>query len=268
MGNELTTQLARGLSQVPPRNAIGQIATALRQSWGADEESELNLESIVSELGIELVLCDLGGSEGGPQGLLTPLQWGYRIEVDPTPPDGWQMTASPLHEEVIRHRMRFVIAHELAHTLFYWKGQRGPERLAGDSEEQELFCDSLASALLVPPRAAANRPLRPESVIALHKDFDVSVEVAARALMQAHSDGAGWLMVVPEDETEPWVQWGAEKTKDAVGPWNLLSRLVQKVRETGATAEGRLRWRSGRTTVARGLYLAERMQLVVTTRVA
>jgi hypothetical protein len=267
MGAELTTQLVRGLSQVPSRRAIGEIATTLRQAWGEDEESKLDLDSILNEAGIEFVLSDLGGGEGGPQGLLTPLrQGGYRIEVDPTPSEGWRTTDAALREEVVRHRTRFVIAHELAHTLFYWQGRRGPERLVADSDEQELFCDALASALLVPSQVAAELPLRPASIIDLHRHFDVSVEVAARALITAHGSCVGWLVVVPEDATEPWVQWGAENAADAIGPWGLLSRLAEKVKNSSEAVEGRLRWRSGRTTVARGLFLADRSQLVVTAR--
>jgi hypothetical protein len=74
-------------------------------------------------------------------------------------------------------------------------------------------------------------------------------------------------MVVPEDQVDPWVQWGAEKTRETVAPWRLLTRLADCVNDKPAPS-GRLRWRSGRTTIARGLYLPERRQLVVTSRAA
>jgi IrrE N-terminal-like domain len=263
------TTLDGGLTQVPPKTSVGRIAAALRFNWGVGENSKLNLGDILQTAGIEMVLSDLGGAEGGPQGLLTPLpKGGYRIEVDPSPPLGWGPASAELRDEVSRHRVRFVAAHELAHTLFYWQGRGGPERLLGDSVEQERFCDALAAALLVPPTAAAQMTLHPRSVIELHQHFDVSIEVAARALIDAHRDGVAWLMIVPDDASEPWVQWGAERSSEAVGPWGLLSRLAAKVRQSETVAVGRVRWRSGRQTVARGQFLAERRQLVVTARAA
>jgi hypothetical protein len=132
-----------------------------------------------------------------------------------------------------------------------------------DSAEQERFCDALAAALLVPPSCARELPLRPESVVSLHRSFDVSVEVAARALVGAHRGGVAWLMILPGGQEEPWVQWGAERTRETVRPWRLLTRLAARVKEM-PTPRGRLHWRGGRTTVARGLYLADRKQFVVT----
>ncbi|MGA8746593.1 MAG: ImmA/IrrE family metallo-endopeptidase [Solirubrobacterales bacterium] len=252
---------------MPGLEEARRIAEALRCNWGVAEGGKLDLGEMLDRTGVELVLGDLGSAEGGPQGLLTPLSYGgYRIEVDPAPPLGWGALSQTLREEIRRHRTRFVAVHEIAHTLFYWHGRGGPERLLGDSEEQERFCDALAAALLVPPATAAEMALRPESVVELHKRFDVSIEVAARALVDAHGDGVAWLMIVPEDESEPWVQWGAARSSEAVGPWSLLSRLAAKVRQSGTVAEGRLRWRSGRQTLARGRFLAERRQLVVTAR--
>lgn len=269
MEPQLLRTLDRGLTEIPPTTAAGQVAAALRRNWGVGDDAKLDLGEILETVGIELLLSDLGSSEGGPQGLLTPLsEGGYRVEVDPSPPLGWGKASAELREEVSRHRVRFVAAHELAHTLFYWQGRGGPERLLGDSDEQERFCDALAAALLVPPSAAEKMALHPQSVIALHQRFDVSIEVAARALIDAHGDGVAWLMIVPEDASEPWVQWGAERSSEAVGPWGLLSRLAARVRQSETMAEGRLRWRSGRHTLARGQFLAERRQLVVTARAA
>jgi hypothetical protein len=217
---------------------------------------------------IQFQSSDLGGADGGPQGLLIPLATGgFLIEVDPSPPEGWSSAPLELREEITRHRTRFTVMHEFAHTLFYRCDTRPPERLIKGSVAQEEFCDALASALLVPPEAAAALPLRPESAISLHRKYDVSVEVATRALVQAHEKAAGWLVILPGDRSEPWVQWGADTTRNAVGPWKLLTRLAESVKEEPSSS-GRLLWRNGHTTVARGLYLAERRQLVVTARAA
>jgi hypothetical protein len=261
-------RLESGFSGVPPLSAVPELASALRVCWGLGDNDALELSNPLASAGAELVLQDLGGANGGPQGLLIPRSdGGFLIEVDPSPPEGWRNAPMELREEISRHRMRFTAVHELAHTLFYRRDVHPPERLVKDSEAQERFCNSLASALLVPPGAAVDLPLRPESVIRLHDTFDVSVEVAARALVNAHDKAAGWLMVLPDDQTEPWIQWGADTTRDAVRPWRVLTRLAERVKEQPA-ATGRLLWRTGRTTIARGLYLAERNQLVVTARAA
>lgn len=260
------TGLDRGLMEVPPLSAASRIAETLRAEWRQPPDSRLDLEGVLDGLGIELLLADLGGGAGGPQGLLTPLKYGgYRIEVDPTLPSAGVADDDPLQDEIRRHRTRFIIAHELAHTLFYWEGRNGPERLVHDSDEQEQFCDALASTLLVPAASARGLRLHPDSVVSLHRSFDVSIEVAARALIEAHRKGVAWLMVVPDGQEEPWVQWGAERTRDTVSPWRLLTRLADRTKDRPAS-HGRLRWRGGQTTLARGLYLAKRRQLVVTAR--
>lgn len=260
----MTGRMDRGLMEVPPLGAAPGIASALRREWCQRHDSRLDLEGVLNSLGIALMLTDLGGGAGGPQGLLTPLKdGGYRIEVDPTLPSVGVAGDDPLLDEIRRHRTRFIVAHELAHTLFYWEGRKGPERLVHDSTEQEQFCDALASALLVPSGSARDLPLHPDSVVSLHRTFDVSVEVAARALIEAHQGGVAWLMVVPDGQEEPWVQWGAEKTRDTVSPWRLLTRLADRAKD-GPASRGRLRWRGGQTTLARSLYLADRRQLVVT----
>lgn len=270
MLKDLDISSLHGLSYVPGAEEVGPIASALRRVWGLDDYDKLDLDHALVQSQIEVQCSDLGGAEGGPQGLLIPLsEGGFRIEVDPTPPEGWNGAGCTLRRDVTRHRMRFVIAHELAHTLFYWRARGAPERVAKDSKNQEEFCDALASALLVPRAAAAAVPLRPESVVALHHTYDVSMEVAARALIAAHGEGVGWLMIVPPGDDEAWVQWGAERSSEAVGPWQMLTRIVDRLRQGGAAvAQGRLRWRSGHTTVARGLLLSERRQLVVTARAA
>lgn len=264
MEAEMTGSLKRGLMEIPPVSAAAEIAETLRGEWRQPQDLRLDLPTVLDGLGIELIVTDLGGGAGGPQGLLTPLEHGgFRIEVDPTLPSAGVSGDDPLREEIRRHRTRFIVAHELAHTLFYWDGRNGPERFVHDSPEQEQFCDALASALLVPGSSARALPLHPDSVVSLHRSFDVSVEVAARALIEAHQGGVAWLMVVPDGQEEPWVQWGAEKTRDTVSPWRLLTRLADRAKDR-PSSRGRLRWRGGQTTLARGLYLADRRQLVVT----
>jgi hypothetical protein len=80
MGDQLITELGRGLTQVPDPEAAHRIAEALRFNWGVADDAKLNLAEVMRTIGAEMVLSDLGGAEGGPQGLLTPLpENAYRI---------------------------------------------------------------------------------------------------------------------------------------------------------------------------------------------
>ena len=97
---------------------------------------------------------------------LVPLGAGSRIEFNPNRPPG---------------RIRFSLAHEIAHTLFpdYRSAirQRGPSR--GDGWQTELLCNVAAAEILMPIGTAVE--LEDESVdidnlMRLRKEFDVSTE--------------------------------------------------------------------------------------------
>jgi hypothetical protein len=98
------------------------------------------------------------------------------------------------------------VAHEWGHSFFYARTARGIVRAVPDSPEQEAFCDEFARALLVPPAvAAAMRPCA-DSALELQDRFDCSLQVAVRAVADAHPGVPIWLLVVPEHETA-FVQW-------------------------------------------------------------
>jgi hypothetical protein len=114
------------------------------------------------------------------QALLVPRSGGgFEIFVDPT--RGSAMTIATL-----RHRTRFRIAHEIGHSFFYDRAGSYPTRGTSPSPREEEFCDLFASALLVPRSVAASMPLCAESVHSLREGFDVSTQVAGRALAHAH----------------------------------------------------------------------------------
>jgi Zn-dependent peptidase ImmA (M78 family) len=91
-----------------------------------------------------------------------------------------------MQENLRRHRVRFRVAHELAHTLFYWRRGDRPQRHLLDSASQERFCDAFSRALLVPPAVVARMPVNARTIMDLQEIFDVSLEVAARSLATAH----------------------------------------------------------------------------------
>jgi Zn-dependent peptidase ImmA (M78 family) len=95
---------------------------------------------------------------------------------------------SPVRKaELRRHRARFRVAHEIAHSFFYARAPRQlPVRPGPASEAEEDFCDVFARELLLPSAAAERMPPSAGAIARLQSNFDVSMEVAARALASAH----------------------------------------------------------------------------------
>jgi hypothetical protein len=62
-----------------------------------------------------------------------------------------------------------------------------------------VFCDIFASALLVPPADIERLPPAPKSLIGLADQFDVSIQVAARAFIRCNQGISIWgLRGLPE----------------------------------------------------------------------
>lgn len=110
--------------------------------------------------------------------MLVPFEDGFQATVDA---ELWERAKQ---EENARHRLRFVLAHELGHTLFYRPGSP-PKRAVPPDQDEERFCHDFANSLLVPPKVAASTPLSPEGLFELAGRFDVSRQVAAWALVRA-----------------------------------------------------------------------------------
>ena len=88
---------------------------------------------------------------------------------------------------IARHRLRFRVCHELGHTFFYERHpDQGPHRREPCGEKEERWCDDFARELLIPHNYAAQLPTRASSAFELHRRFNTSLEVAARALASAH----------------------------------------------------------------------------------
>lgn len=248
------------LDRVPSLERAPFLATALRESWGVGTSAPLDPEEICRNLEIDLVERSLGASAGGAQGFLIPHHGGrFRIEVDPEPPCGWSRVAASAATPLRRHRMRFLTCHELAHTVFYDRSGNGaPTRLVGDSPEQETFCDELARALLVPRGAASELPSDTESVIALQRRYDVSMELALRSVVAAHHGAVAWLLLQRDDGIRiQWTSAARAHTASALGTLKQLARRAARaisVEVKGEDAGGRFEAR----------FLAPRRQVIVT----
>jgi uncharacterized protein DUF955 len=91
-----------------------------------------------------------------------------------------------------KSRVRFSVAHEIAHTLFpdceQLTRNRGVlEEAGGDGWELELLCNLAASEFLIPTEDAfgPDVPTTADSLLDLQAKFDVSVEAAAIWLARA-----------------------------------------------------------------------------------
>ncbi len=138
------------------------------------------------------VVCSLGGfsvrrhpfsAEGRSfDGMLVPeLNGSFTVLVDPDTPSG-SRGSWKLH----RRRNRFRIAHEIGHSFFFDRSTRPATRTTPLTAAEERFCDRFAAALLLPPRAALASAPDPSSLFRLSDDYEVSVEVAGRAVSRAH----------------------------------------------------------------------------------
>ena len=128
----------------------------------------------------------------------------FYLRVDPEPVGGWGEVTRPSREATARHRLRFRVGHELGHTLFYERQKgRGPRRAQRWTSCEEQWCDEFARSLLLPPPAARTLPATANSVFRLQRRFDVSLEVAARALANAHEEAAVAVWFWPENVDKP-----------------------------------------------------------------
>lgn len=168
-----------------------------------------DLESSAREMGFVVLRRQLRPDQGGAQAKLIPTgPNSFHVPVDPTPPSGWENPDHPLRQEIERHRLRFLVAHELAHSVFFEQPEEScgfAARRRPYSKKEEEFCDECARWILVPRTAVERMPACASSVDLIHKEFDVSVELSARAFASVHELPT---TVLFQDDQENWiVQW-------------------------------------------------------------
>lgn len=147
--------------------------------------------------------------------MLVPTKRGFTALVDSAL---WRDAAT---SEPGRRHLRFVLAHELGHTLFYRPGSP-PTRTGLPGRPEERFCHQFATWLLVPLAAAQRAPLDPEGLYALAGRYDVSLRAAAWAVARARPElTVLWLRRAEHPrrggEEAMRVQWGASTRFVAVG---------------------------------------------------
>lgn len=247
------------LDHVPKLEQAPHIAGQVRRAWGVTPTSRLHLGQICDHLGIKVREVSLDVPRGGAQAFLIPNSSGnFTIEVDPEPAGGWPSVARSLRSSLARHRRRFLVAHELAHTLFYEQTSSGARRLVSNSDTQEEFCDELARNLLVPQQAVVTLPFSPSGVIKAQRRFDVSMEVALRSLVSAHGSRIAWLLL--QRDREPQVQWTSARGNVTSECLHALKTLAKHAVRAGFASASLL----STGVRAEALYLRKREQVVVT----
>jgi hypothetical protein len=168
----------------PPDSATAKsLARRIRAALGLGP-GRISMRQCCSAAEIEFRQGSLHPEHGGCEALLVPLRSGsFRIVVDATPRGGWGETPTAIRPSVARHRTRFRVAHELAHTFFFTRRAGQPVRLfPGGSAAEERFADEFARALLAPIPSSG---VSASAVVALQSEWDVSLEVAVRACAEA-----------------------------------------------------------------------------------
>jgi len=181
---------AQGYEGIPKDAELAELAEEVRRHCGQGQRGRVDFAAVCKAFGAALRVAELEGREGGEEAMLVPLHENrFGIVLDPTPRGGWNLIPRPVRQDLRRHRLRFRLGHELAHTFFYARrvGQT-PLRRLFDSEEQEDFCDRFSRSLLVPQAQIAHMEPTAEGLVRLQRACDVSLEVAARAVLAARRE--------------------------------------------------------------------------------
>jgi hypothetical protein len=147
----------------------------------AAEDEPIAIRTACEVARMKVTRRELKVGRGRHTAMLVPTEQGFTALVDC---ELWDRAASV---ETARKHLRFVLAHELAHTFFYRPG-KPPSRESAPSSAEERFCDGFATFLLVPSEAAARAPLDPGGLHALAARFDVSRRVVSWAITRARPE--------------------------------------------------------------------------------
>ena len=113
----------RPLTAVPASGAeTEEVARRIRRAiFGVTEWTEpiTDLRVLCAAASCRLKAAPLRAVDGGIEALLLPREDHFELVVDATPLRGWGLVPANLRADLERHRLRFRVAHELAHTLFF-----------------------------------------------------------------------------------------------------------------------------------------------------
>jgi IrrE N-terminal-like domain len=197
-----TLDLAPRLSQADELASLARAAVV-------EEAHVLALREACVAARVRVLRRTLKVGERRHRAMLVPVIEGFHAIVDSLL---WTRAASG---DRGRRRLRFVLAHELAHTFFYRPG-RPPSRTSSPDRFEEEFCHRFATLLLVPQNAARAAHVDPRGLHALAGHYDVSVRVAAWAIARTRPAlSLLWLRRAPHplrgDSEAMRVAWSASQ---------------------------------------------------------
>jgi hypothetical protein len=207
-------------SSPPSEENADTAASRLREAIGvgaAREFREAEMSALFEWGRFDVCVTNaLDSAHGGAEALLVPLEDDrFSIIVDPQPLGGWGPVDGAERERLERRRVRFRVAHEVAHSLFYERAAgTKPWRAHAATEIEERFCDRFAAALLLPPSVVAHVQLTGAAVQQLADSFDVSLHAVVRSLATYHLELASVSLVVDRG-IAPFVQWRSERVGDS-----------------------------------------------------
>lgn len=142
---------SRLYSQVPvdPDASVERAYELL--SWLGSPIHPVDPFDVAQTLGWSVRLAELAAERDGQDALLIPTREGITAVIDPRLGyrERWMTTGLPAAsaENILLGTLRFRLAHELGHSLFY-VGTDPPRRLCGQTAAEERFCDRFARELV------------------------------------------------------------------------------------------------------------------------
>ena len=231
---------------VPELHVADDAARAVRSALlGNDETALLDAEGLCRLGDFVAEEADLGVDAGGDEAMMFPGSDGrFHIRIDARPYRGcWNEHDPGLRTELARQRFRFRLAHEIAHSFFFRREGSRLTRERDPSTAEERFCDEFARCLLVPTCAAKRYPVTADSVVDLHAAYDVSIEVAARALARAHNEATVLVAYWPTGEPCVYdalqLQWLSQQSRQFYDHFFHAKTVILAVEEGSATCRER-----------------------------
>ncbi len=212
-----------------------KVLDAVEQGWQGPPFDPFELANI---LNIHVI-----PSQDVEDAMLTPDARHYRIDFNPSQS---------------RQRIRFSIAHELAHTLFpdcrdQVRKRLGRKDMSSDVWQLEMLCNIAAGEFLMP---AGNLPVDSmgritiDNVVEFSNDFDVSIEAVLLRVVRLERRNCV-VFVASEVENEYRLNYAVESHDAGFGLKSGLG-LPEKTRIShcqalGYTAKGEEEWVEGQT---------------------
>lgn len=212
------------LTAIPDAEETAAIAMRLRRSLfgGGDALAPLgDIRKICRRGRFRLLERRLGGARGGLEAVLAPAKGDrFEIHVDPEPFGGWGSVPPDMRVMLRRQRLRFRVAHEMAHSFFYDREGAVPCRRLAGSRRQEDFCDRFAAEFLLPSEAVRAVEGSAKNLVDLAERFDVSLQVAVRSFAGQWEGGVVALFIYRQGELQR--QWASGDDHLPIRWWRHL----------------------------------------------